>query len=66
IDIVAYLAVVQDKNTKESVRVLQVHPDGKFDASDRSGKLQGQYVDPHMLDLYDDLMAETGDTADDE
>jgi hypothetical protein len=58
IDIVAYLAVVQDKSTKESIRVLQVHPDGKFDASDRSGKLQGQYVDPHMIDLYTDLMAE--------
>jgi len=62
IDIVAYLAVVQDKNTKESVRVLQVHPDGKFDASDRSGKLQGQYVDPTMLELYTDLMAPDEET----
>jgi len=67
IDIVAYLAVVQDKTTKESVRVLQVHPDGKFDASDRSGKLQGQYVDPTMLELYNDLMAdEETDAAGDE
>lgn len=63
IDIVAYLAVVQDKNTKESVRVLQVHPDGKFDASDRSGKLQGQYVDPTMLELYNDLMADEAEDA---
>lgn len=66
IDIVAYLAVVQDKNTKESVRVLQVHPDGKFDASDRSGKLSGQYVDPKMLDLYNDLMADAEEAEDDE
>lgn len=58
IDIVAYLAVAQDKNTKESMRVLQVHPDGKFDASDRSGKLQGQYINPTMSELYEDLMAE--------
>jgi len=64
IDIVAYLAVVQDKVTKESVRVLQVHPDGKFDASDRSGKLQSQYVDPHMIDLYNDLMADEDEEAD--
>jgi len=58
IDIVCYLGVAQDKATKETMRVLQVHPDGKYDASDRSGKLQAQYINPTMTDLYNDLTAE--------
>jgi len=52
IDIVCYLGVHQDKTTKETMRVLQTNPDGKYDASDRSGKLEVQYVNPTMMDLY--------------
>jgi hypothetical protein len=57
IDIVAYLGVAQDKNTKETMRVLQTNPDGKYDASDRSGRLDSQYVDPTMTDIYESLTA---------
>ena len=61
IDIVCYLGVHQDKNTKETMRVLLTNPDGKYDASDRSGKLDVQYINPTMQDIYDSLMAEPGD-----
>jgi hypothetical protein len=63
IDIVCYLGVHQDKNTKETMRVLQTNPDGKYDASDRSGKLAPQYVNPTMTDIYNDLLAEVEPVA---
>lgn len=57
VDIVAYLGVAQDKNTKETFRVLLTNPDGKYDASDRSGKLDAQIVNPTFADIYAQLTA---------
>lgn len=64
IDIVCYLGVHQDKNTKETMRVLLTNPDGKYDASDRSGKLEVQYINPTMADLYESLTSDHEDDGD--
>lgn len=55
IDIVAYLGVAQDKATKETFRVLQTNPDGKFDASDRSGKLDAYIPNPTFAEIHAQL-----------
>lgn len=54
VDEVWYLAV--SKNEKgESVRVLQTQPDGKIDASDRSGKLDFYIESPNMAEVFAQL-----------
>lgn len=55
IDIVAYLGVTQDKATKETLRVLQTGTDGKFDASDRSGKLDMFIANPSFAEIHAQL-----------
>lgn len=55
VDIIAYLAVAQNKETKENVRVLQTGTDGKIDAGDRFGKLAYQIVNPTMQEVYAQL-----------
>lgn len=57
IDIVCYLAVTQDKATKETLRVLQTNPDGKYDASDRSGKLDAYIPHPSFGEIHAQLTA---------
>jgi hypothetical protein len=57
VDIIAYLAVVQDKNSKENVRVLQTESDGKIDAGDRFGKLDTQIVNPDFSTIWEQLTA---------
>lgn len=63
VDIIAYLAVAQDKSTKENFRVLQTGQDGKILAGDRFGKLDFQIVNPTMAEIFSQL---TGDAADTE
>lgn len=58
VDIIAYLAVAQDKKTKENVRVLQTGQDGKILAGDRFGKLDFQLFDPTFADIWEQLTAE--------
>jgi hypothetical protein len=55
VDIIAYLAVAQDKKTKENFRVLQTGQDGKILAGDRFGKLDFQIVNPTLGMIYDQL-----------
>jgi hypothetical protein len=55
VDIIAYLAVAQNKETKENVRVLQTGTDGKIDAGDRFGKLDYQIISPTMSEIYAQL-----------
>lgn len=55
VDIIAYLAVAQNKETKENVRVLQTGTDGKIDAGDRFGKLAYQIVNPTFSEIYAQL-----------
>ena len=55
VDIVAYLAVVEDKGERK--RVLQTGTNGKIDASDRFGKLQYQIVNPSFAEIYAQLTA---------
>jgi hypothetical protein len=55
VDIIAYLAVAQDKATKENFRVLQTGQDGKILAGDRFGKLDFQIVNPTLGIIYDQL-----------
>lgn len=57
VDIIAYLAVAQNKETKENVRVLQTGTDGKIDAGDRFGKLAYQIINPTLAELYAQLTA---------
>ena len=65
VDIIAYLAVSQDKKTKETFRVLQTGQDGKILAGDRFGKLDHQIIDPTMAELFEQLTS-TGVAADNE
>jgi len=60
VDIIAYLAVAQDKKTKENFRVLQTGQDGKILAGDRFGTLDFQIINPTMGEIYEQL---TGDTT---
>jgi hypothetical protein len=54
VDEVWYLSV--GKNEKgEAVRVLQTQPDGKIDASDRSGKLDDRIESPNMAEVFAQL-----------
>ena len=55
IDLVMYLAVAQHPETGETVRVLQTKPDGKYDASDRTGKLENIIVNPTFSTIYEQL-----------
>lgn len=55
VDIIAYLAVSQDKKTKETFRVLQTGQDGKILAGDRFGKLDYQIINPTMGELFEQL-----------
>lgn len=57
VDIIAYLAVVQDKETKSNIRVLQTESNGKIDAGDRFGKLDAQIVEPTFQMIFDQLTA---------
>lgn len=57
VDIIAYLAVAQNKETKENVRVLQTGTDGKIDAGDRFGKLDFQIVNPDFATIFSQLTA---------
>lgn len=57
VDIIAYLAVAQNKETKENVRVLQTGTDGKIDAGDRFGKLDYQIINPTFSEIYAQLTA---------
>ena len=58
VDIIAYLAVAQDKKTKETFRVLQTGQDGKILAGDRFGKLDYQIINPTMGELFEQLTSE--------
>lgn len=58
VDIIAYLAVAQDKKTKENFRVLQTGQDGKILAGDRFGKLDFQIVNPDMGTLFSQLTSD--------
>jgi hypothetical protein len=66
VDIIAYLAVSQDKKTKETFRVLQTGQDGKILAGDRFGKLEYQIINPTMAELFAQLTSESADTDADE
>jgi hypothetical protein len=66
VDIIAYLAVAQDKATKSNFRVLQTGQDGKILAGDRFGKLDHQIINPTFGDIYEQLTSENGDTDADE
>ena len=59
VDIIAYLAVAQDKATKENFRVLQTGQDGKILAGDRFGKLDFQLVNPSMGEIFDQLTSDS-------
>jgi hypothetical protein len=61
VDIIAYLAVAQDKSTKENFRVLQTGQDGRILAGDRFGKLDFQIINPTMTDIYEQLTSEVAD-----
>ncbi len=63
VDIIAYLAVAQDKATKTNFRVLQTGQDGRILAGDRFGKLDHQIINPTFSDIYEQLTA-TGDADD--
>ena len=66
VDIIGYLAVSQDKKTKETFRVLQTGQDGKILAGDRFGKLDYQIIDPTMAELFAQLTSVPGaDEAED-
>lgn len=52
VDEVWYLAVGKNEQG-EAVRVLQTQPDGKIDASDRSGKLDFYIEDPTMAAVFE-------------
>lgn len=56
VDLVLYLGVGkgEDGNT---LRVLQTQPDGKFDASDRTGKLDEYIPNPTFTEIYRQLSA---------
>jgi hypothetical protein len=58
VDIIAYLAVAQDKKTKENFRVLQTGQDGKILAGDRFGKLDFQILNPTMQDIFSQLTSD--------
>jgi len=58
VDIIAYLAVAQDKKTKENFRVLQTGQDGKILAGDRFGTLDFQIVNPDMATIYEQLTSD--------
>lgn len=58
VDIIAYLAVAQDKKTKENFRVLQTGQDGKILAGDRFGKLDYQIINPTMADIFEQLTSD--------
>jgi hypothetical protein len=55
VDIIAYLAVAQDKKTKENFRVLQTGQDGKILAGDRFGTLDFQIINPDMRTIFEQL-----------
>jgi hypothetical protein len=57
VDIIAYLAVVQDKESGGNIRVLQTESNGKIDAGDRFGKLDAQIINPTMGVIYAQLSA---------
>lgn len=57
IDLVLYLAVTKHPESGETVRVLQTKPDGKYDASDRTGKLDDLIVNPTFTTIYEQLTA---------
>lgn len=63
VDIIGYLAVSQDKKTKETFRVLQTGQDGKILAGDRFGKLDYQIIDPTMAELFAQLTSVPGANA---
>lgn len=65
VDIIAYLAVAQDKATKQNFRVLQTGQDGKIMAGDRFGKLDFQIINPTMGDVWEQLTGE-GEAESDE
>lgn len=58
VDIIAYLAVAQDKKAKENFRVLQTGQDGKILAGDRFGKLDFQILNPTMGDIFSQLTSD--------
>lgn len=62
VDIIAYLAVAQDKKTKENFRVLQTGQDGKILAGDRFGKLDFQILNPTMGDIFSQLTSDAAAT----
>lgn len=57
VDIIAYLAVAQDKKTKENFRVLQTGQDGRILAGDRFGTLDFQIINPDMGTIFEQLTA---------
>jgi hypothetical protein len=65
VDIIAYLAVAQDKATKQNFRVLQTGQDGKIMAGDRFGKLDFQIINPTMRDVWEQLTGEEDDAESD-
>ena len=56
VDLVCYLGIGKGEDG-ESLRVLQTKPDGKFDASDRTGKLDEYIPDPDFSKIYAQLTA---------
>jgi hypothetical protein len=65
VDIIAYLAVAQDKATKQNFRVLQTGQDGKIMAGDRFGRLDFQIINPTMRDVWEQLTGEEDDAESD-
>jgi hypothetical protein len=51
IDLVLYLATAKDNNG-DPVHVLQTKGDGRIDASDRSGEMPFQMLDPSFEEIY--------------
>jgi hypothetical protein len=56
LDLVLYLGIGKGDNN-ETLRVLQTKPDGKFDASDRTGKLEEYIPNPDFSKIYAQLSA---------
>lgn len=58
IDLILYLAVTEDKTTREPIRVLLTKPDGKNDAGDRTGKLDMYIPNPNFSEIYAQMKAQ--------